>query len=176
MPGSVTTMNSRGVAPAAILQDGRRRTHEVGCGDHVGLALGVHDHLRSGVLALQVEDLLQRELLVHVAGAVPQHHVRAAREALDIAAEVAVGGEEHGAVGRQRLHDPQGVGRRAADVGQRLHAHRRIDVGDHRVVGVAGPEAGELPGVARLGQRTPRSRAWGSAPACRGRAPWPSRP
>jgi len=108
------------------------------------------------VLLAQCEQFFERKLLVDVAGAVPQHHVGASREFLHVGAQIAVGCEEDRLFGRNRLDDLQGVGRRAADVGLRLDLHRRIDVRNHRMAGVAGAEAAERLGLAAVGQRAAR--------------------
>ena len=113
----------------------------------------MHDHPGLGMLALELQQLLERELLVHVAGAVPQHHVRASGEFADIGAQVAVGPEKDGDIGRDRLNYLQGVRRGAADIRKGLNLDRRIDIGDHAVAGILRLESGELCGRARVGER-----------------------
>ena len=99
-----------------------------------------------------------------VAGAVPDHHIVAPGELLYIGAQVAVGPEEDRLLAGDRFDDAQGVGRGAADVRQRLHAHRRVNIGDHRVARVLRLEGGESGRVARLGQRAARLGAWDEHP------------
>ena len=108
------------------------------------------------MLPFERQQFFERKLLVDVARSVPQHHVPTPGELLDIGTQIAVGSENHGLVGGNRLHDLQRVGRRAANVGQGLHADRGVHIGDDRVTGMRGLESRKFPGVARLGQRAPR--------------------
>ena len=59
--------------------------------------------------ALEFEDLLERELLVYVAGTVPDDHVVASGEFLYVGSEVAVRGEDNGLLAGDRLDDLEGV-------------------------------------------------------------------
>ena len=90
------------------------------------------DHGGVGVLPLQLQDPRGRELLVHVAGAVPQHHL-AARDAVDVMAQVTVGAEDDLLLFRQAFDDLPRVGRGDHDVGHCLDRGRRVDVRDDRV-------------------------------------------
>ena len=77
----------------------------------------------------------------------------AAGDPLDVRAEELVGQEQHLAVGRDRLDDLDGVGRRAADVGLGLHLGGGVDVGDDDGAGVLGLPGAQLVGGDRVGQR-----------------------
>ena len=144
------------VALSAVGEDSRRGTHVVGHGDDVGPAFGMHDDPGCGVLLFEPEQFFERKLLVNMARPVPDHHILAAGQLPDVSAQVAVGREDDGAVGRDRLHDFQGIRRSAADIGQRLDPDGRVDIRNHRMPRVPGLEGRKVAGVARFGQRAPR--------------------
>jgi hypothetical protein len=107
MPLSVATMNSVRVHVARRLEDGAGGAHGIGQRHHVGGRLGVHQHLGLGMLFFQRLQLEGLELVVHDAGAVPEHHVGAGF-ALDVAAQVAVGRpQDLLAAVFERAHDVQ---------------------------------------------------------------------
>ena len=145
-----------GPAAAAIVEDRSRRPHEIGHLDDIGPAFGMHDDPGCGVLLFEPEQFFERKLLVNMARPVPDHHILAAGQLPDVSAQVAVGREDDGAVGRDRLHDFQGIRRSAADIGQRLDPDGRVDIRNHRMPRVPGLEGRKVAGVARFGQRAPR--------------------
>ena len=116
----------------------------------------MHHHLRCGMLPLQFQDFFQRKLLVHMAGAVPDHHILASGQLLDIGTQVPVGCEDDRLVGRNRLYDLQGIGRGAAHIRQGFHPDRSIDVRNHLVAGIFRLESRESGRIARFCQRTSR--------------------
>ena len=71
-----------------------------------------------------------------MAGAVPDHHILASSQLLDIGTQVPVGSEDDRLVGRNRLYDLQGIGRGAAHIRQGFHPDRSIDVRNHLVAGI----------------------------------------
>ncbi len=113
----------------------------------------MHDHCRLRVFAPQFENLFERKLLVDVACTVPQHHIVATRQLLDIGAEIAVGSEDYRLFARYAPDDLQSVRRRAADVGQSLHPDGGIDIRNDLVTWIFRLESGECSGIARLGER-----------------------
>ena len=129
-----------GPAAAAIVEDRSRRPHEIGHLDDIGPAFGMHDDPGCGVLLFEPEQFFERKLLVNMARPVPDHHILAAGQLPDVSAQVAVGREDDGAVGRDRLHDFQGIRRSAADIGQRLDPDGRVDIRNHRMPRVPGLE------------------------------------
>ena len=72
-----------------VLQQGCGRADEIRDLDDGLFALRMGDDLRVGILFLQFYNLFEGELLVDVAGTVPEKHF-AARDAVDVVAEVAV--------------------------------------------------------------------------------------
>ena len=76
-------------------------------------------------------------------------------EALHVGAEELVRAEQHLGVGGDRLHDVDGVRRRAADVGLRLHRRRGVDVADDDGTGMLGLPRPQLVGGDRVGEAAP---------------------
>ncbi len=101
------------------------------------------------------------ELPLHVLGAdagmdvaLPEPEVEMpARLMFDVQAEEHVGQEEHLALGRDRPHDVDRVGRRAAIVGLRFHRGVGVDIGDDDPVGVLGAPRTDLVGGHRRRER-----------------------
>ena len=101
---------------------------------------------------LQFYNFFGLHCVVHHAHSVPQNHV-AAGYAVDISAEVFVGGEDYFLVLGQGIDKFFGVTRSAYQIGQGFNLRRAVDVGNNHVVGVLGFELGKILGLARFGQR-----------------------
>ncbi len=109
-------------------------------------------HKGVGVLALQLHEFLQRELLVHMAGAIPQQHLPSGHR-IYIISEIPVRSEYYFLVGGKRLHYFAGVRRCHHHIGERFHRRRCVDVAYHRVPRMSLDESLELIGRTRVGQR-----------------------
>ena len=87
------------------------------------------------MLLLQLQYLLQRELFVHVAGTVPQHHV-AAGDAVDVASQVLVRTEDDLLVLGKTLHYLPCVAAGNHHIGQSLGGGSGVDIAYHGVAGM----------------------------------------
>ncbi len=91
---------------------------------------------------------------VHMALAGPDVQVGPAGHPAHVRAQELVGGaEQHLAISRDRGHHLDGVGRGAADVGERLHRRGGVDVGHDDRTGVLILPGLQFLGGDRVGQR-----------------------
>ena len=134
-----------------VLQQGCGRADEIRDLDDGLFALRMGDDLRVGILFLQFYNLFEGELLVDVAGAVPEEHL-AACDAVDVVAEVAVRTENDFRVFRQALDDLAGVGRCYHDVRYRLDSSCRIHIRDNRIARMSLYKLLKLSGGAAVGE------------------------
>jgi hypothetical protein len=89
---------------------------------HHGLGMGL----------LEPHNLFYRELLVHMAAAVPQQHLPA-RHAIDVVSQVVVGPEDDFLVLGKAVNDLLGIARGHHTVGECLHGRRGVDIAHHFV-------------------------------------------
>ena len=136
------------------LQQRGRAADVVGHEQHRPTAFGMGQHLGFGMELLELQNLIDRKFLVYAAGAVPHDHVLPSGEAFDVVAQIAVRSENDLLVPRETFDHLHGIARRAADIGQRLDAHRRIDVGNDRMTGIVFQETPEILRRAGVGERT----------------------
>lgn len=144
-----------GVAFDGIVEQGGRGAHDVGQQRHRPGTFGMHKHLGPGMLLLQADNPLERELLMDMAGAVPYEHLPAGPGA-DISAEIPVRAEDNLLGGGEGADDVESVGRGHNNVGQRLDGGRSVDIADNRMVGMSLYESLELGGRTGVGQRAAR--------------------
>ena len=88
-----------------------------------------------GIGLANAAHFLRRDLLVHVAEALPRDDVLLRHLLRDVVGEVAIGNEQNVLV-RQRSDHFRRIGRRADDVGERLDRCGGVDVADHREIGI----------------------------------------
>ena len=115
----------------------------------------MHQYLGIRMFLLELQNLLQREFLMHMACPVPQHHVPA-RDAVDIAAQVLVGTKDDGSVLWEALHYLAGIAAGHHHIGHGLGGSCGVDIAYHRVAGMLLDEGGKLVGRTAVGQRTAR--------------------
>ena len=117
-------------------------------------ALGVRRNERVGMIELQLDQGLVRELLVHDAGTRPQHH-RPPGGAHEVRSQMPVGREEDRLVGRYLAQNAFGRRRGDDHVGQCLHGRGAVDVRHRHRVRIAGPPPRKGIGWARFLERAP---------------------
>ena len=71
---------------------------------------------------------------MHDAGALPDLHTGPAGLLFHVIAQIAIGQEENGLVGRDRVYHLHGIARGAQNIALRLHFHGGVDVADNHVV------------------------------------------
>ena len=138
-----------------IVQHGFGRTDKVGHLQQRRIALGMCYNGRVGMFGFQLQDALGLHRIVHCAHAVPQHHI-AAGHAIDVATQVAVGGEDDLLILGQRTHQLLGIAACADQVAQGLDLGRTVHIADHHVVGMLRLESRKFICLATLGQRARR--------------------
>ena len=118
-------------------------------------ALRVNEHMSVGVLLLELHNLLNREFLVHLAVAVPHHHV-AACDAVDVVAQVAVGTEDELLILGEAVDNLLGVAAGHYHIGESLDGSTGISVADNSVSWVLLDERLKLIGRTTVAQRAAR--------------------
>ena len=125
---------------------------DVGERRHRSLAFRVYEHFGIGMFRLQCQEFLGGETLVDVASPVPKEHV-AARDAVDVGSEVAVGTEDEWLVLGETLHNLSGIRRGDHHVGPCLGGSRGVDIRNHLVVRMLLHEFCKPVGRTAFGQR-----------------------
>ena len=135
-----------------IFQQCGRRTHHISQFHHRAAAFGVHQHFGSGVLLFKLHEFRHRETLVHMAAAVPEHHL-ASRLRIDVVAQVIVRTEDELGVLGESFDNLFGVARRHHHISQRLDGRRGVNIRHHLVAGVRLYKVGKLVCRTAFGQR-----------------------
>jgi len=126
-----------------IFQQGCGRSDVPGKEEHRFFAFRMRDEFGIGMKVQQFHDFLRRKLLMHHAGAIPQHHVSAGN-AVYIISEVFVGSKDQRLIRRKTFHDFHRIGRCADYVGHGFEIGRTVDVGDNLMSGISGLELREF--------------------------------
>jgi len=119
-----------------------------------GFALGVGDDFCAGVFDFESDDFLFGEILVDYARTLPKQHFPS-RFRHDVAAQIAIGGENDRPIARNLSHDIHRVGTGADNIAHRLNFGGAVDIRHHQMIGVGGFESGEGVGGAAIGEGAP---------------------
>ena len=145
--------NDEAVAGAlfGVIQQLAGGSNEIRQVQQILLALGVGDHFSPGMFVLEGQHSFFAEGLVNDAASRPEGQLATAL-LLNPAPQVLIGCEQNGLIGRQLVHQINGIAAGADQIALRLHCGRAVDVAHHEVVGVLCPKAGELIGGAVVRQ------------------------
>ena len=130
-----------------------------------------HNH-GVGVLGLEAHDGVDRELLMHVAAAVPEQHL-ATGDAVDIVAQIVVGAEDNLLVLWEGVYHLLGIAAGHHTVGERLDGSRGVDIRHHLIARMLVLELLQVFCLATVGERA-ASREVGAYHCLFGREQFPS--
>ena len=115
-----------------IFQQHGRRANHVGHLQHWPFTLRMSQHQCLWMLLLQLDNGIHRETLMHMTTTLPQQHI-AARDGIDIRAQIIVRSENNFLILRERVHYLLRIATGYHHIGQCFHGRRGVHIAHHLV-------------------------------------------